>query len=132
MHSLIYVSKVAVELTQSDLDNLANNAARSNSVADVTGMLAYNGAHFMQLLEGRRDVLDELISKISKDTRHRDLVIIRRDDRLVRECPDWSMRVFLVPMERAGSANAMRDSLPESFRADTKMLFTSFGSMIAA
>ncbi|WP_209348423.1 BLUF domain-containing protein [Pontixanthobacter sp. CEM42] len=130
MHSLIYVSTVADGVKREDVDALADAAATNNALAGVTGMLAYNGQHFMQLLEGRRDVIDELIEKVSLDARHRDLAIIRREDKTTRECPDWSMRTFVVPCTKAGSAKELTESLPKEFRPETKMLFTSFGSMV--
>ncbi|MDN3646352.1 BLUF domain-containing protein [Pontixanthobacter aestiaquae] len=130
MYSLIYVSTVADGADEASVDAISKVAAKNNSLAGVTGMLAYNGQHFMQLLEGRRDVIDELIETIARDTRHRDMAIIRREDKTSRECPDWSMRIFVVPRAKAGSAQELTESLPEEFRPETKMLFTSFGSMV--
>ena len=82
-------------------------------------MLAYNGEHFMQLLEGQDAAVDELLARIVADPRHRDLVVIRRDERLARECPYWSMRAFLTPLAGAGSATRFAAGLPVSFAADT-------------
>lgn len=130
MHSLMYVSSVRGEFTPADLEELTSQAARKNARREITGMLAYNGKSFMQLLEGNQAQIEALVEKISKDKRHRDLIVIRRREIETRECPDWTMRSFVVPMERAGDAVRLSVSLPDDFEFDTRLLFTSFGSMV--
>lgn len=130
MHSLIYVSSVRGGFGPAELEELTTQAARKNARREITGMLAYNGKSFMQLLEGDQAQLETLVEKIGKDDRHRDLIVIRRREIDARECPDWTMRSFIVPMERAGDAVRLSLSLPVGFDFDTRLLFTSFGSMV--
>lgn len=130
MHSLMYVSSVRGEFGPAELETLTAQAARKNARREITGMLAFNGKSFMQLLEGEQSQLEALVEKISKDPRHRDLIIIRRREIEVRECPDWTMRSFVVPLERAGDATRLSMTLPDGFDLDTRLLFTSFGSLV--
>ena len=129
MVSLIYVSRATADLGADDLAALGEAAAAANAARGITGMLAYNGEHFMQLLEGQDAAVDELLARIVGDPRHRDLVVIRRDERLARECPYWSMRAFLTPLTGAGSATEFAARLPETFATDTRVVFTSFASI---
>ena len=129
MLSLIYVSTVAPGFCADDLAALVERAATINSANGITGMLAYNGSHFMQLLEGDAMAVDETLGRIAADPRHSGLVVIRRDSRQARECPDWSMRAFLTPLAGAGAATRLAASLPVDFAADSRVIFTSFASL---
>ncbi len=129
MHSLIYVSQATVAFRPGELDELVDRATAANGARGVTGLLAYNGEHFMQLLEGGREAVDSIMARIIGDFRHSGLVVIRRDERADRECPDWSMRAFLTPLKGAGAATEFAEGLPPAFAADTRVVFTSFASL---
>lgn len=129
MHSVIYVSTAAAVFCQADLDPLAEAAARANAALGVTGLLAYNGVHFMQLLEGEQSAVEATLDRIAADWRHSGLVVIRRGERAARECPDWSMRAFLTPLSGAGAATRFAADLPAAFEPDTRVVFTSFASL---
>lgn len=129
MLSLIYVSTVAPGFRAAELEALTERAAALNAANGITGMLAYNGTHFMQLLEGEAAAVDETLTRIGADPRHSGLVVIRRDSRPARECPDWTMRAFLTPLEGAGAATRFAASLPAGFTADSRVIFTSFASL---
>ena len=58
MVSLIYVSRATADLGADDLAALGEAAAAANAARGITGMLAYNGEHFMQLLEGQDAAVD--------------------------------------------------------------------------
>ena len=130
MLSVIYVSNVAPGFDDSDLESLVSQAAAINKKNNLTGMLVYNGRHFMQLLEGKTRRVEQTLERIARDNRHNDIVVIRREVDKPRECPDWSMRSFTVPLTGAGATDVVFQSLPEGFRDDTRVVFTSFASMI--
>lgn len=129
MYSLIYVSTAAPGFREADLAALAEAAARANAARGVTGVLAYNGAHFMQLLEGDEEAVGATLDRIAADPRHASLVVIRRGERYGRECPDWSMRSFLTPLSGVGAATRFAADLPPAFEPDTRVVFTSFASL---
>lgn len=129
MLSLIYVSTAAPGFREADLAPMAEAASRANAERGVTGMLAYNGVHFMQLLEGEAAAVEATLERIAADPRHHNLVVIRRERRAARECPDWSMRAFLTPLAGAGAATRFAADLPVRFEADTRVVFTSFASL---
>jgi len=129
MLSIIYVSKVKNLLAHHQLRSLSEEAAKNNALNQITGMLVYNGEHFMQLIEGEAAHIESLLVRIERDERHSDLVVIRKKEDQPRECPDWSMRYYTVPLEGAGAANETFQSMPDDFQADTCILFTSFASL---
>lgn len=129
MLSIIYVSKVKNRINSEQLTLLADRAAKNNHAYHITGMLAYNGEHFMQLIEGEASHVESLLECIGRDKRHSDLVIIRRKENEPRECPDWSMRYYILPVEGAGAADEIFRSMPNDFQSDTRMIFTSFATL---
>ena len=130
MLSLIYVSTVAQTITNADLEELAREAAEKNARREITGMLAYNGFNFMQLLEGGQQEVEERLGKIKEDRRHSGVVVIRREDVDDRECGDWSMTTRTTPVEGLGAAERITKTLPTTFRPDTRVLFSSFASLV--
>lgn len=130
MLSLIYVSTATDAFQRGELAALADRSAAENARRGVTGMLAYNGEHFMQLLEGEDTVVEQTLARIAEDPRHQSLVVIRRDQRRARECPGWSMQSFLTPLKGAGSATMFAARLPATFASDTRVIFTSFASIL--
>ena len=129
--SLVYVSTASHALTRDAVEDIAERAAVDNHKRGVTGLLAYNSRNFMQLLEGDHDDVLAIMRRIEDDGRHSHIIYIRRDRRVVRECPDWSMRPIITPMTGAGSVSRFSESLPASMELDTKVLFTSFDSSLA-
>ncbi len=49
------------------------------------------GCHFLQVLEGEASVLDELLAKIERDPRHKDLKVLFRGKLEERVFGRWSM-----------------------------------------
>lgn len=128
----MYVSQGFHGLSGQEVEAIASNAAKRNAKHNVTGMLAYNSQSFMQLLEGESEDVRSIMQIIEEDDRHCAITYIRQDERESRECPDWSMRSLTTPMQGVGSAENFTDSLPSAMELDTKILFTSFASLLAA
>lgn len=128
MLSIIYVSTAADDFDYDALAALTQQANGKNNTNDITGMLVYNGELFMQLLEGEEERVAEILDIISKDKRHTNVTIIRKQDIVTRECPDWSMRAFTMKLHGDGATEVFK-SLPETMRADTKTIFTSFATI---
>ena len=66
--------------------------SRANNARDaVTGLLMFNGAAFVQTIEGPKAAIDRSVMRIASDVRHCQMEIC--DDRLIqrRIYPDWTM-----------------------------------------
>jgi len=63
----------------------------NNKCNDVSGMLLYTGAHFVEVLEGEEGVLNEMWSRLQHDDRHASLVRIGDEACNERRFSDWKM-----------------------------------------
>jgi FAD-dependent sensor of blue light len=88
---LIYASRPFGydELT---LVGILASARRNNERDGITGALICRDDLFVQLLEGRRDVVTAAFSRILHDDRHVDVVNLWSGDIDTRLFPGWSMR----------------------------------------
>lgn len=66
----------------------------NNPSLDITGMLVYNGGNFIQALEGPKESVTQLFEKISKDERHRNVLVLLSGGIDKREFPDWAMKII--------------------------------------
>ena len=55
---------------------ILKHAREKNERAGITGMLVYVGDYFLQVFEGRRGVLSELMAKVMSDDRHAEVTIV--------------------------------------------------------
>lgn len=132
---LVYVSTARPGLAASELDALLTQARTRNEASGLTGLLVYNGVHFMQALEGPRETLEGVYSSISADTRHHGLVSLYEEDIAERAFPGWSMAFSVIAGQEAAEdtlrvpANRVRDLVPAAAGAELAMLFTSFNTL---
>lgn len=124
MKSLIYVSRAAPGLKPDDLDRIHHSAINLNALDGITGLLVYNGTHFLQIVEGTPDAIDDLLERLRRDPRHNDLNV--RDEAIVTSAsfPDWSMNLVKVSAGRFEACEDMAECLPDSVTSSvrTKML----------
>jgi len=121
LKSLTYTSRAALDLTADDLHAIHRTAREQNAIDGITGLLVFNGTHFLQIVEGAEPAIDELLARLKRDPRHSALEV--RDERSieVRSFPDWSME--LVPVKagyfeaRDTIADRLPDSVPEAIQA---------------
>ncbi|MDX1581157.1 MAG: BLUF domain-containing protein [Alphaproteobacteria bacterium] len=88
---LIYTSRATRKMADAGLLDLLAVSRDRNAAAGVTGLLLYARGQFIQVLEGAPDAVQDIYSSIERDTRHRDLIVLR--DKLIidREFDDWAM-----------------------------------------
>ena len=76
---LIYRSHSCIALTEEALQALGTSCTQRNQQRQIFGVLLYDGAYFMQVLEGEESVIDTLYAQIAGDVRHKDVVLLLRD-----------------------------------------------------
>jgi diguanylate cyclase (GGDEF)-like protein/PAS domain S-box-containing protein len=91
LHFLIYVSQATQCLSSDDLNTLQKQAQSSNRSAGISGCLLYQDGYFMQILEGKRDVILALMDRIKADTLHRDVRVVIEGPARSRLFADWGM-----------------------------------------
>lgn len=80
LSTLVYRSRASASLTEEGIHQLLGAARLRNKSIGVTGILLFDGIHFVQLLEGPERALDGLFDVIRQDDRHRHVVQLLRDD----------------------------------------------------
>jgi len=89
--SVIYVSVADPLIRDEDIADILISARRNNARDDLTGALIYNGANFMQLLEGEPKAVDACLDVIRADPRHSGMTEIRRRTLEMRDFGEWFM-----------------------------------------
>jgi hypothetical protein len=90
LHRLVYASAASAPLLAEKLDRIVNHARHANASTGVTGMLLFQEGRFLQVLEGTREALLDLVERIRRDRRHQNLTIL--------EWGPAETRVFATPM----------------------------------
>jgi hypothetical protein len=86
-----YVSTASHEMRRDDLIEILRTARARNDANGVTGLLLYQGGHFLQVLEGRETAVRETFGRIQADARHRDIRVMFEHVVTEPEFDDWSM-----------------------------------------
>jgi len=96
-YRVLYVSQGADNLTGADLASILQSAHDYNQSAGITGLLLFHKGTFLQLLEGDREQIENLLRKIEKDSRNQELDVIHEEESGARMFSDWSMS--FVPLD---------------------------------
>lgn len=88
---LLYASRSSSTLSQDVIDGLLASSRRNNPALGVTGLLCHSGDIFMQVLEGGRDVVNGLYTRISADPRHHDVTLLHYEEITERRFAGWTM-----------------------------------------
>jgi hypothetical protein len=90
LSQLIYASDAA-DLDDGQASLILKQARSGNRTRDLTGVLVFDGRHFLQVLEGSRVAVTEAFCRIAGDPRHQNVGLISVDDVAERDFPDWTM-----------------------------------------
>lgn len=92
IYQLVYVSISDLEFDNQDIMNLLDVAREKNSQLDITGMLIYKDGIFMQLLEGKKEVVRNVYDNtIVHDRRHSNCRVILEAEGNERLFRSWTM-----------------------------------------
>ena len=93
MHELFYCSMATREMQDADILDLLEVSREKNSRLEVTGLLVYQKRtrEFMQILEGEKQVIFDLLETIKADERHRSLKLVYNGEIPERSFKNWSM-----------------------------------------
>lgn len=88
---LIYASEPSEALNPATVQNIVDRARINNMRLQLSGMLAFDSGHFLQVLEGPRAGLSELYGRIAADPRHRHIELLEVAPVHERRFSRWSM-----------------------------------------
>ena len=104
------------------LGDLLEGCLERNAAVGVTGVLAFDGAHFIQVLEGPIATVERLFARISHDRRHANIELLARES-AERLFATWSMAlVYRDPRLSIVFGRVAAQPMPVAGRAAAKML----------
>ena len=120
LKSLTYTSLARLDLDVRDLEDIHRTAREMNAIEGITGVLIFNGTHFLQIIEGADQAIDELVERLRRDPRHSAVEI--RDQSMIecRSFPDWSMELVRVSASYFKARDQIADRLPEAVHRDVR------------
>jgi hypothetical protein len=94
LYNLVYCSRATAGVDDAAVQRIIATARRCNPELRVTGMLVFGSGIFFQWLEGPRDNVTALMSRLRADTRHKHIIQLSEVEE-VRErlFPDWDMEL---------------------------------------
>lgn len=104
IRAIAYTSEALPGFDLVAAEELAHTAAAFNMHAGVTGLLLFDGARFLQYLEGPEDGVAVVFSRILNSQRHTNLVELGRASAGRRFFPYWSMRMLPAAPEELREA----------------------------
>ena len=93
---LIYSSEAAAGLAAAELEQMLAESRIRNRAHGITGVLLLVDGAFLQILEGEKDDVEDLMVRIQRDPRHHDVKVFYEEDVDERAFESWSM-AYLAP-----------------------------------
>ncbi len=106
LYNLTYRSIAIPEITYEQIEDILKTARNFNSKNDISGCLVFNKGYFIQLLEGSKATIKELMDSIERDKRHTDIDILSEGETKKRIFETWDM-AYLKPSEKMHSDRAI-------------------------
>ena len=91
LYELLYVSTLAPTSPISAVASIAATSRAWNAANDITGLLIFDGVHFCQQIEGRKQDVIDLFDRIRRDTRHMSVTLIHHHPLLERRFMNFSL-----------------------------------------
>jgi len=91
MYELIYSSTANSNIKEEDILGILEKARDFNAKNNITGCLLLHNYEFIQILEGDKKIIEELIVKIKKDERHSHVLVLAENEIENRVFDKWSM-----------------------------------------
>lgn len=96
IRTVLYQSTAKTDFPSTADHDILETAWRHNGEMGITGYLLRTRTQYFQLLEGKDDVLDDVVGMIRKDPRHADMHILCDNTPSQRRFANWAMGYHLV------------------------------------
>lgn len=75
-YAISYVSTTSKKLTETEIEKILEFTKNWNNDNNITGILLFSEGNFFQVLEGDKELLNDLFSRIESDPRHHNVTRI--------------------------------------------------------
>jgi len=128
---IIYTSQCARHWHVAEFGELEAFSVRRNAEREVTGLLLFDGAGFVQALEGPEAMVRLTLERIGQDRRHHHLIVAVDEGTVARQFGTWAMRCRQMPElapSEDGSTALMHD-LAGVTDGRTRAIFLDFARL---
>lgn len=108
----LYVSQPAKNVNFNQIQEILTISHRNNSERNISGALIYDHKHFIQYLEGDKNIIDSLREKIQSNPNHHEIHTIAFGEIPQRHFKNWTMSYISYAMYNQVIPNLC----PEGFR----------------
>jgi hypothetical protein len=91
LSQLVYVSNRSSNCSDREIEKILLSCKKNNPSLNITGILLYSPAKFIQLVEGDYKIINDLYNKIKTDNRHENLRLISLGPIKEKSFPSWHM-----------------------------------------
>jgi len=110
VYQIVYSSDSTTPMQLDDLEDILEQARTRNAENGITGALVYADGVFLQVIEGERKNVQQLMADILSDLRHESVTIIHEGEIPQAVFADWNMAYVSATSEQianwAGLPNA--------------------------
>ncbi|MEO8935475.1 MAG: BLUF domain-containing protein [Burkholderiaceae bacterium] len=99
-YQIIYSSEATTPMQSEDLEEILEHARCSNATRGITGALVYGEGIFLQILEGDRVTVNDLMVKILRDLRHEAVTVLREGEIPSAIFVGWKMAYISATTEQ--------------------------------
>lgn len=130
--SVAYTSLAAFDLTEDQLLDIHQVARDLNGIDGISGLLIFNGTHFLQWIEGPPQAIDDLLVRMKRDPRHDGFEIREEamaDERLFG---DWTMELVRVRTRMLNTREDLVPMLPSALPIPVQERIVNMAERVAA
>jgi len=113
LYSALYTSTARHAFDDDALRYLLTKSRAANEGKQITGILLYRAGRFVQVLEGPRPVVLELLERIRDDDRHSDVRVLLDGPIRSRDFAEWSMGFQTVAAPTQPPPAGFRDTFDD-------------------
>jgi hypothetical protein len=129
LETFVYCSRASEGVDDAEVDRLVAFSQRNNASRGITGVLVFGSGVFFQWIEGPPADVQDLITRLHKDSRHHDIVeldrIVEKRERLY---PGWEMERVDADDIREVLQDALETTRDENSAATLKRILDHLGS----
>ena len=131
LKTLTYTSRASLDLTAADLAEIHRVARELNGLDGITGLLAFDGTRFLQIVEGSAEAVEALVERLRRDHRHTGFEV--RDEQAIerRSFPGWSMELVRVSAGYLRARAELASALPPQVTPRVRALIAGMSDVLA-
>ncbi len=132
LYQLIYTSYATETLTPPVLNEIAESSRVYNRDNGITGVMLYHDGSILQVLEGKKEAVEALFTKIENDNRHIQIMVLMKRVSESREFKGWRVGLKHVEGNEEDSPlfklthNTLRRVIPANSSAELQTISRTY------